>query len=1740
MKFYLPILSLLFCSALASVASAQDVRINELMAANATIYPDNHDFDDYSDWIELENLTSSAIDLTDYFLTDDPTIPLRWRFPTGTSIPANGFLVIRADGFDAGPGETHRRDAAPWAYFTTINLHTNFKLSASGESVVLNKLDVPSTSVTYLESDAVWKYFDQGSLPAADWFAVDYADDAWQSGPAEIGYGDGDEATEVSYGSNSNDKYITTYFRTSFNVTDPTTVTSLDCIAKIDDGAVIYLNGNEVARLRMDDGTVLFGDRANSLGPEGEFEDVSLLVSSLVAGNNVLAVEVHQRSASSSDISLVMEISGVESTGSVELVDSVDFDLQIDDVSYGRDPSTGDWVYFGEPTPNAGNSTFQTLDRYASSDTEASHAGGFYPSALNVVLSSQNPATTIRYTLDGSIPSASSAEYTTPVAITESSVLRARTFEDGKLPGALATYTYIIDEASQTLPTVSLTVEPDTFFDSEIGIYDNVFKGREAFTTLEYIPTDGSEGFKVGAGVKIGGENIWRFAQKPLNIALRGKYGDDLINYQFFPDENIGTYDSIGFRNGGDNWEKAMLRDPLSPSIAKGQLDNDVSWYRPVALYLNGTYWGIHNARLRMGDSYFFNRYGIQSGNYDLLVKAHGPPSGSTQLMASDGDTVTYTAFEDFIVDNDMSVTANYEAAVAQMNLDSLMDYCASADFVYESSWQHNQEFWRERADGAKWRWNINDIDRGFNSSNINSSLIDNLQGSHPIFGALCDNTDFTNRFVQRYAAHLNSTFHPDRIADIVDTLAAEVEAEIARHIARWEPEGGFTAAERLAELAEIKQFAIDRGPIVYADMAGHMNIANQTSDLDITISPAVGGRVFVNDVPILPEYTTTVKLFDDIAFDLTAEAAPGYVFTGWSSGSSDETISQTLTGDASITANFALSSESVIPAVVSTATTLTTAGSPYVATGDIDVDSGVVLTVEPGVTIRMPEGASFYVRGALDINGTAAEPVTIEPIRSGTQKWGALCFVSASGTSTLSHLKLTDATLSGSDPVNLKAAVSASNSSIVLEYVDISAPFPVFARGGSTTVRFSQINPTTTGDGINVKGGAGLVEDCTFFGNDEPDTDAIDFDGVTDGVIRRNRIYGFNGFNSDGIDIGEGCVNLQLSENRIFHSSDKGISVGQGSEVYVFRNLIVGCDLGVAVKDTSSTAYIDQNTFVGNRIAVSSFEKNFNKGGGIVYVSNSIFSRSKELNTEVDSLSILDVDYSLSDTLELPTGSGNITGDPLFTDTGSYDFSIAVDSPAIDSGDPAHALDSDDSRADMGAYYIYDPEDYPFYVPNVVVINELLSHSNGIKGDFIELHNTSSNPIDIGGWFLSDSASDLEKYEIATGTIIPAYGYLAFHEVETFGVGSSDPGSNTGFAYSENGETAYLYAPNDGQLLSYYEEEAFGAASPDYSFGRYFKTSTNTYNFVTMDAQTPDAINSDPKVGPIIISEIMYHPLTGDAEYFELMNVSSSPVTLYDTETGFGWQISSGVTYSFPTTIPVMLEAGERCLLVGDYATFSNTFSIPEGTQVFEWTSGGLSNGGERLEISSPGDVNSEGVRQFIREDRITYEDEAPWAAEADLGQLSLTRVDIYSYGNDPSNWSAVDPSPGHHGFGNWANRYSLPIDKAEETDDADGDGRSNFFEYALGTNPSLPDATPFFGLLGTGEELRFSSQIASDRPELLFQLQSSPDLSPESWEPASSTISPSDDGMQFISTTDGVGEEAMFYRLTILKTIE
>jgi hypothetical protein len=157
---------------------------------------------------------------------------------------------------------------------------------------------------TLIPAGSVWRYLDDGSDQPAGWKDPGFDDLAWPSGRAPLGYGEGDEATILSFGPDYKSKFITTYFRSVFNVADVSAYTRLILNVQRDDGAVIYLNGTEVFRTNILPGPVEFDTPAASAAfgyLERSWQLARIDPSRLVDGSNVLAVELHQWSGSTSD-----------------------------------------------------------------------------------------------------------------------------------------------------------------------------------------------------------------------------------------------------------------------------------------------------------------------------------------------------------------------------------------------------------------------------------------------------------------------------------------------------------------------------------------------------------------------------------------------------------------------------------------------------------------------------------------------------------------------------------------------------------------------------------------------------------------------------------------------------------------------------------------------------------------------------------------------------------------------------------------------------------------------------------------------------------------------------------------------------------------------------------------------------------------------------------------------------------------------------------------------------------------------------------------------------------------------------------------------------------------------------------------------------------------------------------------------------------------------------------------------
>lgn len=335
------------------------------------------------------------------------------------------------------------------------------------------------------------------------------------------------------------------------------------------------------------------------------------------------------------------------------------------------------------------------------------------------------------------------------------------------------------------------------------------------------------------------------------------------------------------------------------------------------------------------------------------------------------------------------------------------------------------------------------------------------------------------------------------------------------------------------------------------------------------------------------------------------------------------------------------------------------------------------------------------------------------------------------------------------------------------------------------------------------------------------------------------------------------------------------------------------------------------------------------------------------------------------------------------------------------------------------------------------VVISEVLSHSDAPLEDAIEIYNRSAVGVDLSGWFLSDSAENFRKFRLPAGTFLPAGGYRAFHQVQF------DDGSANGFSLdSARGDRVILSeADAVGNFTGYRAQVEFGAALNGVSFGRV--EMCHGVDFVpqvcrTFGEDNPATLaqfrtsaglfNAGPRIGPVVINELMYHPPgvgTNDNvldEYIELHNAGASSVALFDAANPSNtWRLRGGVAFNLPPG--VTLAGGGYALVVNfdpltnpaQLAAFRSLHGLPVSLPIYGPYSGRLDNGGERIELLQPDTPQAtDGFVPYVLVDAVTYGDAAPWPYAGGGDGASLQRAVALEFGNDAGNWTAAGPTAG------------------------------------------------------------------------------------------------------------------------------
>ena len=326
------------------------------------------------------------------------------------------------------------------------------------------------------------------------------------------------------------------------------------------------------------------------------------------------------------------------------------------------------------------------------------------------------------------------------------------------------------------------------------------------------------------------------------------------------------------------------------------------------------------------------------------------------------------------------------------------------------------------------------------------------------------------------------------------------------------------------------------------------------------------------------------------------------------------------------------------------------------------------------------------------------------------------------------------------------------------------------------------------------------------------------------------------------------------------------------------------------------------------------------------------------------------------------------------------------------------------------------------------VRINEVLNNSNPPEFDAVELAHFGDETTFIGGWYLTDNLRVPRKYRIPAGTAMEPGSFLVLDETD-FGQSTEE---NVGFRFNSLGEEVYLFAASNGELQGYADGFRFRALPPGQTQGTWMGTDGKRH-IVAFQSPTLGDSNSDPLIGPIVISEIFAAPqreptdaTESNFEFVEIVNIHSSAVALRDAKNrNVGWRIRGGIR--FDLLAEWVLEPGEHLLAVpfdpnaesGQLSAFRERWGISNSVKVAGPFLGRLENSGDSILLERPDfqlspEANEDGEIPFVLVDFVDYLVSDPWPMPASANQ-SLQRIENNQFGGEPSNWLYDFPTPGN-----------------------------------------------------------------------------------------------------------------------------
>ncbi len=521
-----------------------------------------------------------------------------------------------------------------------------------------------------------------------------------------------------------------------------------------------------------------------------------------------------------------------------KVADYVLFPKQFTNISYGRIvTSPSQWSYLSVASPGAANNSYAADERLEKPGI--SLPSGRYGAALGLRFTHKRSGVTVRYTTDGSEPTERSRRFEKNVDVLKTTVLKAKAFKKGFLPSETAIFTYFINEALFKLPVVSLSTSPRYLWDNMIGIYtegENGISGNcrekpvnynqdwERHASFQLYGIYGEKRFEQEVDFRIFGGCSRTAYQKSFALKARDKYGDNHLKHAFFSSKNINRFGALLLRNSGNDNQSSMFRDALMHTLISGQMDIDYQAYQPVRVYLNGDYWGILNLREKLDADYIEANYGVESDDIDLL-EGDG--------IVAEGSADAYRAYMAGLQQQNLADSSAFAYIDQHIDVQEYINYMVAEIYYANTDWPgNNVKFWRQRSTNGKFRWLLWDTDWGFGLIKTTPSMAshptlefatdpDNVGWPNPAgstlhFRLLLQNPVFRARFIESMNTAIVTTFRPERVIGVIDSLHNNLKGEIGGHIQRW----GGSVESWNAEVQLMRDFAFYRNAFMKKHMA--------------------------------------------------------------------------------------------------------------------------------------------------------------------------------------------------------------------------------------------------------------------------------------------------------------------------------------------------------------------------------------------------------------------------------------------------------------------------------------------------------------------------------------------------------------------------------------------------------------------------------------------------------------------------------------------------------------------------------------------------------------------------------------------------------------------------------------------------------------------------------------------------------------------------------------------------------